>query len=62
VTHTTLSFTNTLENIKLDLIRKDPSLPQPATFDCVCGIGVPLEETLVPIAQRAALQHLSHLD
>lgn len=62
VTHTTLSFTNTLENIKLDLIRKDPSLPQPATFDCVCGIGVPLEETLVPIAQRAALQHLSQLD
>jgi hypothetical protein len=62
VTHTTLSFTNTLENIKLDLIRQDPSLPQPATFDCACGIGVPLEETLVPIAQRAALQHLSHLD
>jgi hypothetical protein len=62
VTHTTLSFTNTLENIKLDLIRHDPSLPQPATFDCVCGIGVPLQETLLPIAQRAALQHLAHLD
>ncbi|MEN9639376.1 MAG: hypothetical protein RLZZ262_1244 [Bacteroidota bacterium] len=62
VTHTTLSLAHTLESIKLELIRSNQELPQPATFDCACSIEVPMHDTLIPIAKRAVLKHLSQLD
>lgn len=62
VTHTTLSLAHTLESIKLELIRSHQELPQPAAFDCVCSLSVPLHDTLIPIAKRAVLKHLTQLD
>jgi hypothetical protein len=62
VTHATLSLAHTLESIKLELIRNNQELPQPAAFDCACSLAVPLHDTLIPIAKRAVLKHLSQLD
>lgn len=52
-------FTNTYEAIKLDLIKSNRALPNPATFlvrsDCV----FPLQETLLPIAKRSLVRFIS---
>lgn len=42
----------TYETLKLDLIRRRPYLPNPATFMIESKKRLPLEETLLPMAER----------
>ncbi|RRB07566.1 hypothetical protein [Larkinella rosea] len=42
----------TYETLKLDLIRRRPYLPNPATFMVESKRRLPLEETLLPMAER----------
>ncbi|QIP15338.1 hypothetical protein G8759_23280 [Spirosoma aureum] len=46
------SLVNTVENIKLDLIRRHRHMPNPATFMLESQAAYPVEETLLPIAQQ----------
>lgn len=47
---------NTLENIKLDLIRRHRDLPNPATFRLESKQPLPVTETLLPIARQLLAQ------
>ncbi|GAB4023838.1 hypothetical protein [Spirosoma koreense] len=50
------SLVNTFENIKLDLIRRNRSLPNPATFMLESNRVYPVQETLLPIARQLLAQ------
>ncbi|UHG89209.1 hypothetical protein [Spirosoma oryzicola] len=50
------SFVNTVENIKLDLIRRHRHLPNPATFILESQRTYPVQETLLPIARQLLAQ------
>lgn len=52
-------LTNTYEAIKLDLIRNNRALPNPATFVVRSDYTFPLEETLLPIAKRSLVRFIS---
>jgi hypothetical protein len=57
----TLSLTNTYESIKLDLIRNQPAMPNPATFLVYSRFEFPEEAALVPVAKRKFVRYLSGL-
>lgn len=48
------------EAIKSDLIKKNSTLPNPATFVLHCKLDVPFTETLLPVARRRFVRFLSH--
>lgn len=50
---------NTYERIKLDLIRKYKDLPNPAAFLMLSKLKVPFSETLMPVAKRLFVKHIS---
>ena len=50
------SLINTVENIKLDLIRRHRHLPNPATFMLESQHTYPVQETLLPIARQLLVQ------
>lgn len=50
------SILNTYENIKLDLIKSNRELPNPATFSICSRQQIPLEESFVPISKRLILK------
>jgi hypothetical protein len=50
---------NTYERIKLDLIRKFRDLPNPAAFLILSKMKFPLTETLMPVAKRLFVKHIS---
>jgi hypothetical protein len=50
------SLVNTVENIKLDLIRRHRYLPNPATFTLESQKNYPIQETLLPIARQLLVQ------
>jgi len=52
------SIVNTYENIKKEIIRNIPVLPNPAVYRVETGLAVPLEETLLPIAKRMLVKQL----
>ncbi|MEZ4888258.1 MAG: hypothetical protein R3E32_26245 [Chitinophagales bacterium] len=52
-------FTNTYESIKLDLIKNNQALPNPATFLVKSEQVFPLQETLLPIAKRSLVRFIS---
>lgn len=54
-----LSFTRTLENIKLDLVRSHPNPVFPATFLIESDLLVPREESLLPVAKRRLVEYLA---
>ena len=49
------SLANTVEQIKLNLIKNFKSLPQPATYLCVSKLSFPMMETLLPVTKRLLL-------
>lgn len=50
------SIINTYEQIKLDLIKTNKELPNPATYS-ICSLQqIPLEESFVPISKRMLLK------
>ena len=53
------NFVNSYENIKLSLIKQQKNLPNPAVYSIETDLKFPLEETLLPIAKRSLVQHIS---
>lgn len=53
------NIVNTYENIKLDLIKRYQDLPNPATFLILSKMKFPLSETLMPVAKRLFVKHIS---
>ncbi|POY35575.1 hypothetical protein C3K47_14355 [Solitalea longa] len=53
------TFYNTLENIKIDLIRNRTALPIPAVYAIETELTFPIEETLLPIAKRSLVKYIS---
>jgi hypothetical protein len=53
------SLTNTYERIKLDLIKQYQDLPNPATYLILSKMKFPFSETLMPVAKRLFVKHLS---
>jgi hypothetical protein len=53
------TFVHTYERMKLDLIKKYQDLPNPATFLILSKMKFPLAETLMPVAKRMFVKHLS---
>lgn len=50
---------NSFENMKIDLVRRFPELPNPATFLLDADILCPYHETLIPIAKRSLVKEIS---
>ncbi|AFK04948.1 hypothetical protein Emtol_3822 [Emticicia oligotrophica DSM 17448] len=53
-------FVNSYENIKLNLIKQQKHLPNPAVYSIETEMTFPLEETLLPIAKRTLVQFISN--
>ncbi|MCE7057024.1 hypothetical protein LZF95_20255 [Algoriphagus sp. AGSA1] len=53
------SLVNTLEKIKMDLVKEIKELPNPATWRIHSQQEFPIEETLVPISKRLLLKTVS---
>jgi hypothetical protein len=53
------SYVNTYERMKLDLIKRYQDLPNPATFLILSRMKFPLTETLMPVAKRLFVKHIS---
>jgi hypothetical protein len=56
------NFTNTYEHMKLSLIRQYADLPNPAAFLVLSKMKFPYQQTLVPVAKRLLVKHLSKTD
>ncbi len=50
---------NTLENMKIDLVRRFNDLPNPATYLIESKLKFPYTATLVPIAKRLLIKHIA---
>jgi hypothetical protein len=53
------SLTNTPEAIKLQLIKNNKHLPNPAVYHVHSDIAFPLEQTLLPVAKRCLVKYIS---
>lgn len=53
------SLVNTLEKIKMELVREIKELPNPATWRIHSQQEFPLEETLIPISKRLLLKSVT---
>ncbi|MCS7019374.1 MAG: hypothetical protein RMJ87_09115 [Cytophagales bacterium] len=56
-----ITLTQTYEHLKLSLARRFTHLPNPATFVIIAKVACPLEESLLPIARRALVKHISRM-
>jgi hypothetical protein len=50
---------NTYEHLKLDLIKKFKDLPNPAAYLILARMRFPFTETLMPVAKRLFVKHIS---
>lgn len=50
---------NTYEQIKLELVKKFRDLPNPATYLILSRMKFPFSETLMPVAKRLLVKHIS---
>ncbi len=55
----TKNLANTYEQIKLDIIREIRTLPNPAVYKVEFPVTVPFNETLLPVAKRVLVRHIS---
>jgi len=53
------STVNTYERLKLDLIRRFRDLPNPAAYLILARMKFPFSETLMPVAKRLFVKHIS---
>lgn len=58
VTTVTITSVNTFENIKTQLIKDNPGLPNPATFAVESELSFPMDETLLPVAKKLLVQYI----
>jgi hypothetical protein len=54
------SITKTPEAVKLDLIRRNLYMPNPAVYYVQSDITFPLEQTLLPVAKRSLVKYISN--
>jgi hypothetical protein len=54
------SITKTPEAVKLDLIRLNKYMPNPAVYYVQSDITFPLEQTLLPVAKRSLVKYISN--
>lgn len=54
-----IDFSRTFEHVKLDLAKENKYLPNPATFSLVTKLSFPEQPTVLPIAKRMLMRHLS---
>jgi len=54
-----MNIRNTYERIKLDLVKRYTNMPNPATYLILARMNVPFTETLMPVAKRLFVKHLS---
>lgn len=52
------NLANTYEQIKIDVIRRIRTLPNPAVFKVEFPMDVPVNETLLPVAKRMLVKYL----
>ena len=53
------SIINTFEAIKLDLIRFNKNLPNPATYVIETDMNIPFDETFLPLAKRTLVKRIA---
>jgi len=53
------NFVNTYENIKAELLRHNPHLPNPAVYSIETELTFPIAETLLPVAKRSLVRYIS---
>ena len=53
------NIANTYERIKLDLVKRYKDLPNPATYLILSKMKFPFTETLMPVAKRLFIKHIS---
>lgn len=53
------AVSKTYESMKISLIKRIKELPNPATYLAVSKLKFPLEETVLPVAKRMLVRHLS---
>lgn len=53
------TISNSLQNIKLNLIKSYSDMPNPATYAVLSKIQLPIKSTALPIAKRLLLKHLA---
>ncbi len=53
------TFATTFEQIKLQLMRQFNDLPNPATYLVLSKLKFPLTQTLMPVAKRMLVKHIS---
>lgn len=53
------SFTNTYENIKLQLLKQYTELPNPSVYLILSRLKFPYAQTLMPVAKRLLIKHIS---
>lgn len=53
------SLSQTAESMKLTLVKSKPQLPNPATYLIASKACLPLHDTLLPVAKRMLMRHLS---
>ena len=56
------SISNTYENIKREIIRSIPILPNPAVYCVETELSVPFDETFLPIAKRMLVRQLAETE
>lgn len=53
------SFTNTYEQIKCELLCRNPEMTHPAVYAIETSLKFPLDETLLPVAKRSLVRYIS---
>ena len=54
-----ISISNTFEMMKVDLIKKNKNLPNPAAYAVESELTLPFEETFLPMAKRILVKKIS---
>lgn len=55
------NISTTFENMKLQLIKNNTFMPNPATFLVMSKLSFPLNETLLPVAKRSFVRYIASL-
>lgn len=53
------NFVNTYESIKLELLKARKTLTLPAVYSIETNLAMPIDATLLPVAKRCLVRHLS---
>ena len=54
----TFGLSNSFNNIKSELLRDNPDLPNPATFAMESDLSIPVADTFLPVAKRMLVKRI----